>query len=618
MILKKYLLTGLLYSILSFQLGLFAQNNIKVEPPFWWEDMAYNRLEILIYGKNISGLQPLINSQNIILKEVIRTGNPNYLFLDVQLTQDVSNGFDIKLNNAKGKTVYTYYYDLKKRNQNSADRQGFNSSDVIYLIMPDRFANGDTNNDSNSRLYEKYNRDFSLGRHGGDLKGVSDNLSYINDLGFTALWLNPVLENNQFNQTYHGYAITDFYSVDARLGTNSDYLTLIDNCHKKEIKVIMDMVFNHAGTQGRLVKDPPSSEWFNMWPKFTNSNYRGEVKTDLYASEFDITKMGNGWFDTTMADLNQANPHVLKYLIQNSIWWIEYANLDGIRMDTYPYPDKAAMSEWAKTIMKEYPNFNIIGETWLQLPSHTACWQENSKLLDSNNTYLKSVTDFPTLFAMNAAINETDSWTQGWARLYYILAQDFLYPNPQNLLIFPDNHDIERFANVVGGDINKFKLAMTFFLTSRGIPQIYYGTELMMESTPYIDHGSYRRDYPGGWSGDEKNAFTGEGLTLKEKEAREFLRYLLQWRKHKEVIHSGKLKHFIPENEVYVYCRYNNTETILVILNKNTQKTVIDLQRFSECTSKYKSGFDIISRKEIKLNESLELEPMTPLIIELK
>lgn len=610
--------TFLLFLVI-FQLSFaFGQNNLSVEPPFWWEDMVYNKLEILIYGNNISGLEPVINSSGVVLNNVTRTGNPNYLFLDVEIKKGTSKGFDIKLNKTSGNTAYTYWYELKKRKENSAARQGFNSSDAIYLILPDRFANGDPLNDSVPGMHEKNNRDKSLGRHGGDIKGITNHLDYISQLGFTALWLNPVLENNQFSSTYHGYAITDFYKVDARLGTNSDYIDFVAQCHNKNLKVIMDMVFNHSGTNNILVKDPPSADWFNQWPEFTRPNYKGEVISDPYASDFDRIKMSNGWFDRTMADFNQKNPHVLKYLTQNSIWWIENADLDGIRMDTYPYPDELAMSNWAKAVMEEYPNFNIVGEAWLTLPSHTAYWQEGSKLSANLNSHLRSITDFPLYYAAIAAFNENDGWTEGWSRFYYILSQDFLYPDPQDLLIFPDNHDIERFATSIKGDIGKYKLAMAFFATTRGIPQFYYGTELMMESTPYFDHGSYRRDYPGGWEGDTINAFTGEGLNQKQVEARNYLQKLLLWRKNKEVIHTGKLKHFLPADNVYVYCRYNSVESVLIILNKNSQKTTLDLSRYAECIANYKTGFDIISGREILLTSPIELSPMTPLILELK
>ncbi|MBN2486270.1 MAG: glycoside hydrolase family 13 protein [Bacteroidales bacterium] len=596
----------------------FAQNTVTVEPPFWWEGMVYNKLELLVHGKNISALQPKIISGSVTLNAVVRPESPNYLILQVEINNQASGGFQIELTDKKGKTSSSYWFELKKRAENSAQRKGFNSSDAVYLILPDRFANADTTNDSRPELIEKANRSKSLGRHGGDIKGITQNLGYISSLGFTAVWLNPVQENNQNASTYHGYAITDFYAIDARLGSNSDYLEFVEECHKKGLKVIMDMVFNHCGTNNKLANDPPSPDWFNQWPEFTRPNYKGEVISDPYASDYDKIKMNNGWFDVTMADFNQKNPHVLNYLTQNSIWWIEYAGLNGIRMDTYPYPDKDAMAVWAKTVMAEYPYFNIVGESWLSLPSHTAFWQQNPKLPAGENTNLKSVTDFPLYYSVIQALNEPDGWFEGWSRIYNILSQDFLYPDPQSLLIFPDNHDIERFATSIGADFAKYKLGMVFYATTRGIPQFYYGTELMMESTPYSDHGSYRRDYPGGWPGDSINAFLSFGLSQHQIMARDFLKEILLWRKDKEVVHTGKLKHFLPENNVYVYCRYNANETIMVVLNKNTETTRLNLNRFNECLSGFAMGYDILSKKEFELKGSLLLEPLTPIILELK
>lgn len=594
-----------------------SKQGLHVEPPFWWKGMEYNTLEILLYGENLAQYDAVLKGDNIELKETIKPENPNYLFLEVEIAADVDNDFIIELQNKKGKTKLSYTYELKDRREGSKDRIGFSSSDVIYLLMPDRFANGDPTNDSKPEMKEKADRSVSLGRHGGDLQGIIKNLDYIHDLGYTALWLNPVLENNMPHESYHGYAITDFYKVDARLGTNDDYVKLIELMHQKGMKMVKDMVFNHAGTEGWIIEDLPMKDWVNQWDEFTRSNFRGMTISDPYASEFDQYKMSHGWFDVTMADLNQKNPHVLKYLIQNSIWWIEYSNLDGIRMDTYPYPDKDAMAEWAKVIKKEYPNFSIVAESWLHMPLHTAYWQEGSNTSDGYNSYVKSVTDFPVHYALNAALNENEGWLEGLNRLYYVLSHDGLYNKPNDMLVFVDNHDVERFTRVVDGDINKFKNGIAFYLTTRGAVQVYYGTEIMMDSKPYQDHGSWRRDYPGGWEGDEINAFSGVGLTEKQVEAREYMKLLLNWRKEKDVIHKGKLKHFIPENKTYVYARYNENESVVVIINKNDEDVAMDMTRYQEILKGYSTATDVISGKKFDNLQKLELKANTPLILEL-
>lgn len=602
---------------LFFALFISAQSNLKVEPPFWWEGMEYNKLELIVYGKDIAQYNPEINEKGVQILDVQTYNNSNYLFLEIKISEEVKDGFEIKYKNEKGKDR-SYYFELKERVKGSKHRIGVNSSDVMCLIMPDRFANGNPENDTKPGMLEKAARDVSLGRHGGDLQGITDHLDYFNKLGYTALWLNPVLENDMYIQTYHGYAITDFYNVDARLGTNEDYLGLIAKAHSKGIKVVKDMVFNHAGTRNYLVKDPPMDNWVHSWEDFNRSNYRGEVISDPYVSKADYIKQNSGWFDTTMADLDQTNPHVIRYLIQNSIWWIEYGGIDGIRMDTYPYPDKDAMAEWGKTLSNLYPNFTLIGEAWLQFPAHTAYWQKDAKHAGNYNSHIGSVFDFPLYFAFNSAINEPTNWTDGWARLYYTLTQDMLYSDPHNLCIFLDNHDVERYAEIIDGNLDKYKLALTFYATIRGIPQFYYGTEIMMGSKPYLDHGSWRRDFPGGWLGDTISAFTGEGLSQKEKEAQEFTSKILNWRKTKEVIHTGQLKHFIPQDEIYVYFRFNSEETIMVVLNKNKEKYTLTWNRYSEMTNKYLEAFDVLTGETFQVGQDIELNPMQPLILELK
>lgn len=621
MILFMYIIKRKFFNLLFFMLLhqiMYAQSNLKVEPPFWWTGMNLNEIQLVIYGENIGDLEPQISNTEAKLLETTRPENQHYLFLDISIGKEAKEGFEIKFLDKTNKKQYSYYFELKKRDKNSKNRVGVNSSDVIYLLMPDRFANGVSQNDSFEGMLEKACRDSSLGRHGGDIRGIIEHLDYISDMGYTSIWTNPVLENDMYSQTYHGYAITDFYKIDRRLGTNEDYIEFIEKSHKSGLKVVKDMIFNHAGTRNYLVKDPPMNDWVHNWTEYTSSNYRGEVISDPYASEFDYKKMNNGWFDTTMADLNQSNPFVIKYLIQNSIWWIEYSGIDAIRMDTYPYPEKDAMATWAKTVMEEYPNFTIIGEAWLQTPVHTSFWQKDACHSGEYNSNINSVFDFPLYFSVNQALTEEEGWTEGWARMYTTLSQDLLYTDPNYLVVFPDNHDVERFSEVINGDIGKYKLAMAFYLTIRGIPQMYYGTEIMMGSKPYLDHGSLRREFPGGWSDSKKNAFTGEGLSEKEKEAQEFMKKLLTWRKTSEVIHNGKLKHFIPEKGMYVFARHTEEEQVVVILNKNTTPEKFDWNRYAELFQNNENGKNVLTEDIISTKETLVLDPMSPLILEFK
>ncbi len=612
--------------LLTFFLLNFSQfsfsNNIsfeRIEPMFWWVGMQNPNLQLLVHGENIAQTDVSISYKGVKLNKVNKVENPNYLFLDLVISKNAKPGiFKIKftLNN---KLVETYQYELKTRNKKPNIHQGFNASDAIYLLMPDRFSNGNPANDNVKTMLEKANRKDPNGRHGGDLQGIINHLDYISDLGFTALWINPFLENNMPKYSYHGYAITDFYKTDARLGTNKDYVRLVDSCHKRNLKVIMDMVFNHCGTENWFIKDLPMHDWIHQFPEFTRSNFHAPAIVDPHASDIDRKLMTNGWFDKTMADLNQKNKYLANYLIQNSIWWIEYSGIDGIRMDTYPYPDKEMMAEWEKRVFAEYPNFNIVGETWVQKVPFAAYWQKNSKISGRYNSMLPSLTDFPLYYAINKAFNEKEGWTEGMSRLYYVLAQDFLYPKPNNLLVFADNHDLDRIFSSLNKDIRKFKMAMAFLLTVRGIPEIYYGTEILMKGFSSQGHGFIRKDFPGGWQGDTVNAFTAKGRSDLQNNAFNYLQNILIWRKNEPVICTGKFKHFIPEAGIYVYFRYNERKTVMVILNNNDKadKTV-NTSRFAECMKDYKTGFDIISHKQINNLKNIFVPAKSAMIIELK
>ncbi|MGD9991988.1 MAG: glycoside hydrolase family 13 protein [Salinivirgaceae bacterium] len=605
--------------ILSAGLSLTAKTSLhKVEPMNWWVGMKNPNLQLMVYGENIASTQPEINYQGVELKKVNRVENPNYLFLDLHIDEATEPGtFTIVFKEGK-KSRLNYAYELKPRNNKQNIHQGFDASDVIYLLMPDRFSNGNPDNDSTKDTREKADRSNPNGRHGGDLQGVINHLDYIADMGFTALWLNPFLENNQEAYSYHGYAISDFYKVDSRHGSNELFVELVDKAHEKGVKVIMDMIFNHWGIAHWMMKDLPEQDWIHQHESFFRSNFRGPVVSDPYASEYDTKQMLTGWFDVNMPDLNQKNPLLATYLIQNTLWWIEYAGLDGIRVDTQPYPYKEFMADWAKAVMAEYPTFNIVGEAWLQKILITSYFQGGAKNKDGYDSQMPAVTDFPMFNAINAAFNQNEGWTDGLAQLYYVLAQDFAYANPSNLVIFPDNHDLNRYFESLNKDFNKYKMGLAFLLTTRGIPQIYYGTEILMDGQEHQGHGFIRKDFPGGWAGDTINAFTGDGLGTQQKEAQDFVRNLLNWRKNNEVIHKGKLVHFLPNEGVYVMFRHTEDQAVMLVLNNNNEQAKeLDANRYREILNQYKSGTEIISGTALSDLTKISIPAKSAMIIEL-
>lgn len=588
-----------------------------VEPPFWWIGMKTSTIQILFHNKsvNLSDYSAEIKFEGILLKEVKKVENPHYLFLTLEIAPNVSAG-KIPIRFTSGKKSLTYEYELKNRSTDRNRIQGFNASDVVYLIMPDRFANGDPKNDSIPGMYEGAHRDKPESRHGGDIKGITDHLDFIKELGVTAIWLNPVLENNQKKSSYHGYAITDLYNVDRRFGGNTAYLDFINKSHQMGLKVIQDMVMNHIGNDHWLMHDLPEKTWIHQFPEFTRSNYQGNVVSDPYQTQYDAMRMNDGWFDNTMPDVNQENPLFATYLIQNTLWWIEYAGIDGIRMDTHPYPDKHFMSRWAKAVLDEYPSFNIVGEVWINSVATTAYWQKGMKNKDGYESNLPTVTDFPFCFTMPQALNEPTGWDTGMRRLYTLLSQDFIYPDPNNNLTFLDNHDMTRFFLSVNRDIRKLKMALTFLLTTRGIPQIYYGTELLMDGDGGY-HPNVRLDFPGGWQGDSKNAFTKEGRTPEQNEIFDFMKTLLNWRKSQSVIHTGKLTHYIPEDNIYVYFRYNESRKIMVIMNGNTTAKSLDTSNFKESIGNAVGATDVVSGKKFSDLKMITIPEQTALVLEL-
>ncbi len=613
--------------IILFTCFLFSFVNAqveKVEPPFWWSGMQAKDLQLMVYGKDIAKLD--VSSDDLEITKVTKTENPNYIFITVNTRSVEAGKKKIKLSEA-GKIHSFIEYELKARRENSSSRKGFDSSDVLYLIMPDRFANGDTSNDSHPDTKEKADRSNPGGRHGGDIQGIIDHLDYLKDLGATALWSTPLLEDDEPVYSYHTYAQSDLYKIDPRYGSNEDYKRLAKEMHDLDMKLIMDYVTNHWGSKHWMIKDLPTKDWIHQWPEgFRRSNYRMTTQFDTNASQVDAKGCMNGWFDTTMPDMNQSNPLLLKYITQNAIWWIEYADLDGFRVDTYSYNDKEGIASWTKAIIDEYPNFNIVGEVWMHDQAQMAYWQKDSKIgaIDNFNSNLPSVMDFTLHDAITVIFNEDEgAWDKGMIRAYENFTNDFLYPDINNILLFAGNHDTNRINEIYQGDIDKYKMAMTLVFTTRGIPQMYYGDEIgMLGNRDKKGDGDIRRDFPGGWKGDKQSAFlplNSEGGRTKDQEAfHSFTKKVLNWRKNTPVIHTGKLLQFIPFDNVYVYFRYDDTKTIMVVLNNSTTSQEIDVARFTEGIKGLKTGTDIITDSNIDISENFTIASKQSMIIELK
>ena len=591
---------------------LSAQQIQKVEPPVWWVGMQNTELELMIYGDDIASFTPSIKSKKITVTGITRTENANYLFLKIDLKNAKAGKFDIKFKK-KGSKGIKYTYELKARDL-SQNHIGFNSSDVIYLITPDRFVNGDTSNDVVATLNEKIvDRTDDYGRHGGDITGISKQLDYIHDLGFTAIWPSPLLINDMKESSYHGYAMTDFYEVDPRFGTLEEYVALSEQMSDKGMKMIMDQVANHIGLEHWWMQDLPDVDWVNYQKEFLKgetviTNHKRTTVQDLYVSKKDKALHTEGWFVDSMPDLNQRNPLLATYLIQNSIWWVETLNLGGIRQDTYPYPDKNFMSDWAKAIMTEYPAFSIVGEEWSTNPLLVGYWQQGANNKDGYESHLTSTMDFPMQKSIVDGLNEDETWGTGLVKLYEGLSNDFSYANPSKMMIFPDNHDMGRVFTQLKEDIPNTKMALGYMLTLPRIPQVYYGTEILMENTAKPDdHGLIRTDFPGGWEGDAVNAFTGKGMTAAALDMQLFMKKILNYRKTSTAIHTGKTVHFSPSKNVYVLARVLNDETVVIILNKNKDSFSLDLNRFEELGLTDKKLKNVVSEASFTWNEVLEL-----------
>ncbi|MBR2882203.1 MAG: glycoside hydrolase family 13 protein [Prevotella sp.] len=601
----------------------------RIDPTFWYAGMKNPTVQLMLYGKNIKQAEVTTDYPGATIERIVQLDSPNYLLVYLNLSGAQPGEMTLKVDGKKVK------YQLKQREKTGAERHGFTNEDVLYMLMPDRFASGSSDNDQikGMNAYKNDRTQPSL-RHGGDLEGIRQHLDYFNQLGVTALWFTPVLENNSPDNngfsTYHGYATTDYYRVDPRFGTNEEYKRLTDEAHAKGLKIVMDMIFNHCGLEHPWVEDMPTRDWLNTPEWLEKAKQEGKKETndlylqtsykltpvlDPYASKVDLKETVDGWFVPSMPDLNQKNPHVMTYLIQNSIWWIETVGIDGIRMDTYPYADAAAMAEWMRQLNEEFPNFNVVGETWVTEPAYTAAWQGGSKVAKINSN-LKSVMDFSFFDKLNMAKNEeTDDWWKGYNRIYNSFVYDYLYPNPSSVMAFIENHDTDRFLGN-GRDTLALKQALALLLTVNRIPQLYYGTEVLMNGTKEVTDGYVRKDFPGGFPGDTHNAFTAEGRTKAENAMFNWLSRLLHWRKGNSVITKGSQTQFIPYQGVYVIARQYNGRTVLTVLNGKSTAATMQVKRYAEVIGSNARVKDVLTNRYYDLSKDLELRPRQVLVLE--
>ena len=609
----------LLLSLCLLTLTVNAKIKIKkIDPTYWYVGMKDASLQLMAYGEGIKNADVKINYPGVRIDSLVRLDSPNYLLLYLNMDGAKAGVMNIEFTLGKQKT--TVKYSLLNRTMAGEERKGFDNTDVLYMLMPDRFANGNPKNDIIKGMHdERCDRNEPSLRHGGDLEGIRQHLDYFTELGVTALWFTPVLENDRpaddgKYSTYHGYATTDYYRVDPRFGTNEEYKSLVDACHAKGMKVVMDMIFNHCGDYHIWNKDVPSKDWFNHPGYGLQTSYKLTPVLDPYASKVDMAETVDGWFVNSMPDLNQRNPHVIKYLIQNSVWWIETVGIDGIRMDTYPYADRKAMAQWMKTLDTEYPNFNTVGETWVTEPAYPAAWQKDSKLSDCNS-YLKTVMDFAFFDRLSMAKNEeTDDWWKGLNRIYNVLCYDYLYANPSAVMAFVENHDTDRFlAN--GKDSTALKQAYALLLTMNRTPQLYYGTEILMNGTKEVTDGNVRKDFPGGFPDDKANKFTREGRTAAENAMFDWTSRLLHWRQGNEVITHGKQTQFIPYHGIYVIARQYKGKNVLTILNGKQTDNRLEVARYAEIIGQHTTATDITTGKTIDLTKDIPLTQRQTMIL---
>lgn len=606
----------LLVLIVLMTLPLQSQEIVqRMEPLNWWTGMQQTELQIMLYGPDIAKATFSINKRGIKLLRTQLTDNPNYVFLYLKIDKKAQAGsFDIRVR--KNRKRYRIPYELKQRESASAMRESFTAADAVYLIMPDRFANGNLTNDSVPGYHQGVVRGDLAKRQGGDLEGIIQRIPYLADLGITALWTTPVFDNNDTRYSYHHYATSDYYKVDPRLGKNEDYRRLADEARRHGIKLILDVVPNHCGSAHWWLKDMPAKDWFNEWPEYTSSNYRMMAWTDPHASEKDKERLSKGWFAPNMPDLNLNNRLLFDYLKQVYIYWIEYAGVAGLRVDTYPYNDLNIAAEFIGAIRNEYPKMNVVGECWMNTPQEIAYYQSGNNNKDSFDSKLTSVMDFPLGVVMANAFTEKEGWNEGLARFYMHYALDFAYPDVNLLMNFLDNHDIDRYSAVVDGDVRLYKMALSMLITARGYPQIYYGTEIMLDGTKGSYEG-HRYTFPGGWPTDERNAFEFGNRNTKEREVFDHLRTLLHYRKKTTALQTGKMKHFVPSDGCYVYFRYDEKSTVMVVANNNDEVKVLPMERYDEVLLKVRQGRDILTGDAVNFGQGLIIPAKSVRVIEL-
>ena len=605
----------------------------RVEPLSWWVGMKAP-LQLLVQGEGISEYNVAIEGGNgVKVNKIHKADSPNYLFIDVNILKDAKPGTYYLVFSKEGKPAFKYSYEIAARESGSVQRKSYTAADMIYLIMPDRFANGDPSNDSTSDTAEKSDRNGYFGRHGGDIQGIIDHLDYIEDLGATAIWCTPLLEDNEPEGSYHGYACSDYYHIDPRFGTNELYREMVDKAHEKGLKVVMDIVTNHCGTAHWWMKDLPFADWIHQFPEYTGTNVCFSTNMDPNASKYDLNLQESGWFVPSMPDMNLDNPFTLKYFQQWAIWWIEYSGLDGFRVDTYPYNEKEPMSRWCKAVRTEYPNFNIVGECWTSSIPQLAYWQADNGNKDGFNSNLPSIMDFPLYDAICAGV-PTDSlqWGAGMTKVYDCLSHDFVYHDLSKMMIFPGNHDTDRIGDVVRQNPDRLKLVMTMMATMRGFPQIFAGDEMMFVSRDRSQgHGGLRVDFPGGWAGDKENWFTEEGrkaaLTGTDgkpvpagqvAELHDYTRKLFQWRKSKDVIHDGKTLHFLTRDNTYAYFRYDADEAVFVFINNSRGRKSIPWSHYAEIADGLYDGHDVMTGEAVEVNDDTVVGPRQALVVEYK
>ena len=635
----KKILTALL---LGGTLAMNAAQKIdRIEPTNWYVGMKNPSVQLMVYGKDIRSAEVSTNYPGVKIDSLVRLDSPNYLLVYMNI-KDAQPG-TMKLCFKTGKNKTNVNYELKARDMKGEDRQGFTNADVLYMLMPDRFASSGKNLEVKGLNAYKVDRSQPSLRHGGDLEGLRQHLDYFTELGVTALWFTPVLENNSPDHgktsTYHGYATTDYYRVDPRFGSNADYRRLVDEAHKKGLKVVMDMIFNHCGFEHPWVKDMPTKDWFNtpewLYPenqkytvktqtmdgeqttntKYLQTSYKLTPVLDPYASKVDLHETVDGWFVPTMPDLNQRNEHLMTYLIQNSEWWIETVGIDGIRMDTYPYADRKGMARWMEVLNEEYPNFNTVGETWVTEPAYTAAWQKDSPL-QKENSNLKTVMDFAFFDRVNQAKNEeTDAWWNGFNRIYNSLCYDYLYKDPSHVMAFIENHDTDRFLGETQ-DTLALKQALALLLTVNRIPQLYYGTEVLMNGTKQVTDGNVRKDFPGGFPGDTRSCFTTEGRTKAENDMFRWTARLLHWRQGNEIITKGKQTQFIPQNGVYVVARSYNGKNVMTVINGTSKAATMKAERYAEIIGDAQEATNILTGHKINISKDVKLAPRGVMVLE--